>query len=81
MYSIFGIKTRPINEIETTTNDISISKGGTISLTCARTTETVTIVSMVSVALFVPTWQPVKNIWKNVDKNIWQNFDLFMLTP
>ena len=58
MYSIFGIKTRPINEIEATTNDISSCKGGTIGLTCARTTETVAIISMVAVALFVPTWQP-----------------------
>ena len=59
MYSIFGIKTRSIDKVEATTNDISSSEGWTIGLTSARTTEAVSIISVISVTLFVPTWQSV----------------------
>ena len=59
MYSIFGIKTRPIDKVEATTNDISSSEGWTIGLTSARTTEAVSVISVISVTLFVPTWQSV----------------------
>ena len=59
MYSIFGIKTRPINEVEATPDDISSGEGWTIGLTCARTTEAVAVISVITITLFVPAWQSV----------------------
>ena len=59
MNTILCVEAGAINEVEPAPNDISCGEGGTVGLTSAGAAEAVTIVSMVSVALFVPAWQPV----------------------
>ena len=59
MNPIFSIEAGAVTKIKTTTNHIVRSESWPVSLTSARTTEAVPVISVVAIALFVPARQSV----------------------
>jgi hypothetical protein len=57
--AIFRVKTRVIYEIDAASDDVSRRKGGSVRLTGARRTERMAVVAVITIRLFVPTWQSV----------------------
>ena len=59
MNPIFSVEARAVTEIKTTTNHVVRSESWPVGLTSAGAAEAVTVISVISVALFVPAGQPV----------------------
>ena len=74
--SILRVKTSIINEINTTANDVASCEGWPIGLAGAGRTERVTIIAVVPVGVFIPTWEQ-----KQINGNGWQEIgNNFFLT-
>lgn len=54
MVSIFRVKARIINEIDTASDHVARGEGGSVWLSGAGRTERVAVVAVITVRLFVP---------------------------
>jgi len=59
MMAILGIETRPVNQVKSTANDVTSCESWPVGLASARTAETVPIIAVIAVGMFVPAWQPI----------------------
>ena len=59
MDAVLGVEAGPVNEIEGAAHSVPSGEGRPVWLTGARATEAMTIVTVISVTLFVPTRKSV----------------------
>ena len=57
--SVLGVKSGVVDEVDSASNDITGGKSRPIWLACTRRTKTVSVVTVVSVRVFVPTRKSV----------------------
>ena len=59
MMAILGIETRPVNQVKATANDVTGCECWPVRLTRARTAETVSVIAVIAVRMFVPARKPI----------------------
>ncbi len=61
IYAIFGVETSIVDEINTATNHISRCKCRAIWLTSSRGAEGMTVITVVTIGMLVPTWNYISH--------------------